>query len=103
MGPLQLEAPEQQSECWASTGALAPPAASKAIDGGQPMSASEQMYYYGAPLGHVVQYEERLRNARCHKTIRELIRHRPVRRAAMGPASLPTLQTFFGQAVVDEA
>lgn len=40
------------------------------------MSASEQMYYFDAPLAHVVDYEDRLRMSRCEKTIRVVNRSR---------------------------
>jgi len=41
----------------------------------QAMNASELLYFFGAPLAHVVDYEERLRAARCEKTIREVARN----------------------------
>lgn len=40
----------------------------------QAMNASEQMYFFGAPLAHVVDYEDRLRATRCEKTVREVAR-----------------------------
>ena len=42
----------------------------------QPMNASELMYFFGAPLAHVVDYENHLRASRCEKTIREMTRGR---------------------------
>jgi hypothetical protein len=56
----------------------------------QPMNASEQMYFFGAPLAHVVDYENHLRASRCEKTIREISRGR----RALGfplPLALPAL------------
>ena len=38
------------------------------------MNASEQMYFFGAPLAHVVDYEDRLRSSRCEKSIRDVAR-----------------------------
>jgi hypothetical protein len=40
----------------------------------QAMNASELMYFFGAPLAHVVDYEDCLRAARCDKTVREVTR-----------------------------
>ena len=42
----------------------------------QPMNASELMYFFGAPLAHVVDYENHLRASRCEKTFREMTRGR---------------------------
>lgn len=41
----------------------------------QAMNASELMYFFGAPLAHVVTYEDRLRASRCDKTIRDVARN----------------------------
>ena len=38
------------------------------------MNASEQMFFYGAPLAHVVCYEEHLRTLRAEKAARDLLR-----------------------------
>jgi hypothetical protein len=56
------------------------------------MNASELMYFFGAPLAHVVDYEDHLRANRSEKTIREMTRGRrtpgfPAQLAL--PASLP--------------
>ena len=40
------------------------------------MNASELMYFFGAPLAHVVDYENHLRASRCEKTFREMTRGR---------------------------
>ena len=58
--------------------------------GDWPMTASEQMFYLGAPLAHVVQYEERLRT-RWQTKSRDRARHRSI--AAHRPrasAAVPT-------------
>jgi len=49
------------------------------------MNASELMYFFGAPLAHVVDYENELRASRCERTIREMTRGR---RALGFPAQL---------------
>jgi hypothetical protein len=51
----------------------------------QAMNASELMYFFGAPLAHVVDYEDHLRANRCERTIREMTRGR---RAPGFPAPL---------------
>ena len=38
------------------------------------MSASELTYFFGAPLAHVVEYENRLRAARSEKVVRAVAR-----------------------------
>ena len=48
------------------------------IPASQPMNASELMYFFGAPLAHVVDYEDHLRAGRCEKTIREMTRGRRI-------------------------
>lgn len=40
----------------------------------QTMPASEQMFFFGAPFAHVVQYEEELRAGRHEKNLRQLTR-----------------------------
>ena len=40
----------------------------------QALNASEQMFFFGAPLAHVVLYEEHLRAVRQEKAIRQLAR-----------------------------
>ena len=40
------------------------------------MNASELMFFYGAPLAHIVAYEEELRAARRGKALRALTRAR---------------------------
>ena len=40
----------------------------------QAMNASELMFFLGAPLAHVVDYENRLRASRCEKVVREVAR-----------------------------
>ena len=41
---------------------------------GQAMNASELVFFLGAPLAHVVDYENRLRANRCEKVVREVAR-----------------------------
>ena len=42
----------------------------------QALNASEQMFFFGAPLAHVVLYEQHLRATRQEKAIRQLARTR---------------------------
>ena len=42
----------------------------------QAMSASELMYFFGAPLAHIVEYQDRLRTTRCEKSLRLVARSR---------------------------
>ena len=42
----------------------------------QAMSASELMYFFGAPLAHIVEYQDRLRSTRCEKSFRAAARSR---------------------------
>lgn len=44
------------------------------------MPASEQMFFFGAPFAHVVQYEEQLRANRHEKNLRRLARLHAVSR-----------------------
>ena len=45
------------------------------------LNASEQMFFFGAPLAHVVQYEEHLRAGRQERAFR---RHRLPERQRLG-------------------
>lgn len=40
------------------------------------MNAAEQMFFFGAPLAHIVGYEEHLREARREQAARRLARSR---------------------------
>ncbi len=40
------------------------------------LNASEQMFFFGAPLAHVVQYEDTVRVARQDRTIKQITRAR---------------------------
>jgi hypothetical protein len=40
------------------------------------MTASEQMYFFGAPLAHVVLYEEVRRTSQRQRQLREAVRQR---------------------------
>ncbi len=90
---VQLCRPEQQAGSGSTrsvTGDSAPP----------DMNASEQMYFLGAPLAHVVAYEDTLRTARCEKTIRDGSRGR---RPAGFPAQLASPLPISGTGASDDA
>jgi hypothetical protein len=62
----------------------------------QAMNASELMFFFGAPLAHVVDYEERLRANRCEKVVREVARScRTLQLHA--PIAMPPVQHAAGQ------
>ena len=52
------------------------------------MNASELMFFFGAPLAHVVRYESHLREMRHTKTVRHLARTRKARDFTSGMATL---------------
>ena len=88
---VQLCRPEQNAD--SSSLNLALPA--READGRlapQAMNASELMYYYGAPLAHVVEYEDRLRMSRCEKIVRVGTRNRRAPLFGLDPASPVTAQ-----------
>jgi hypothetical protein len=62
------------------------------------MNASEQMFFFGAPLAHVVCYEEHLRQQRVERLARDSLRaRRPLHDQALGaPSSSP--QCVFANA-----
>ena len=59
-----------------STRALAPASGDGDAQLLQAMSASELMYFFGAPLAHIVEYQDRLRSTRCEKSFRAAARSR---------------------------
>jgi hypothetical protein len=73
---LDLPRPQQtmRDRCW--TLALPRPSGADPLLGPEMMTAAEQMFFFGAPLAHVVQFEEHLRLTRQEQAARRLLRCR---------------------------
>jgi hypothetical protein len=54
------------------------------------MSASELMYFHGAPLAHVVSYEDHLRATRCERIVRVVTRGRRALDSHVRAVALPS-------------
>ena len=80
MDMVQLRRPAPPARPYSWTVALSRPAQAGAPLGMEEMNASEQMFFFGAPLAHVVSYEEHLRQLRAERAARDLLRtRRPIR------------------------
>jgi hypothetical protein len=96
MGPLmKFEKPGGRSPAGRSralTIDLPKPARPGAALRPEAMSASELMFVFGAPLAHVVDYEEHQRASRREKAVRALVRSRRSfdRRGLTLPERLPS-------------
>ena len=65
-----------QSYAWS----IALPTRRRAEPDQSTMTASELMFFYGAPLAHIVAYEQHLRSARNRQAMRGMLRCvRPIR------------------------
>ena len=76
MDILELRRPQLKAVERSWTVALPRPHGRAHLLSAQTMSAAEQMFFFGAPLAHVVQYEERLKVMRQDHAARRLIRAR---------------------------
>jgi hypothetical protein len=65
--------PKPAEPCW--TIVLAPRDGARALQA-ETMTAAEQMFFFGAPLAHVVEYEEQLKVLRREQAARRLARAR---------------------------
>jgi hypothetical protein len=69
---LRRRSPDADSYAW--TFALARPAGPGRVLRPEAMNASEQMFFFGAPLAHVVQYEDHLKAVRHERAAKDLAR-----------------------------
>jgi hypothetical protein len=79
MDVVQLRRPAPQARPYSWTVALSRPARPGVPLRSDELNASEQMFFFGAPLAHVVCYEEHLRQQRAERLARDSMRaRRPV-------------------------
>jgi hypothetical protein len=73
---LELRRPQPKTEerCWSVV--LPRPRGAERFLRAETMNAAEQMFFFGAPLAHVVQYEEHLRSSRQEQAARRMMRGR---------------------------
>jgi hypothetical protein len=76
MSVAQLREPPQQVQRHSWTLVLSRKTASGRPVRAAEMNASELMFFFGAPLSHVVRYEDHLRAARAEKLARGAMRSR---------------------------
>ena len=76
MTVAQLRPPRRHAEPYSWTVALSRPARADRTLHFEEMNASEQMFFFDAPLAHVVLYEDHLRQVRADKAARDLLRAR---------------------------
>ena len=76
MDTLDLSRPplERADRCW--TIVLPRPCGTDRSLRPEAMNAPEQMFFFGAPLAHIVEYEEHLREVRREQAARRLARSR---------------------------
>ena len=93
MGLVQLHRLEQRACSGSASGKRQPVDRIGKTVAPHAMSASELMYFFGAPLAHVVSYEDHLRTSRCEKTIRVVTRSRraPDFYAQIAPSPYPVM------------
>jgi hypothetical protein len=72
--PIRTPLPAAGRYAW--TIALPRPGRGGTAPVAQDMDASELMFFFGAPLAHVVHYEQHLRQVRAEKAQRALLRSR---------------------------
>jgi hypothetical protein len=76
MSVAQLREPRQEVQRHSWTLVLSRKTASGRPVRSEEMNASELMFFFGAPLSHVVRYEDHLRAARAEKLARGAMRSR---------------------------
>jgi hypothetical protein len=76
MDVVQLREPAPQPRSYSWTVALSRPAKPGVPLRCAELNASEQMFFFGAPLAHVVCYEEHLRQQRVERLARDSLRAR---------------------------
>ena len=71
---LRRPQPKAEGRCW--TVVLPRPRGAERFLRAETMNAAEQMFFFGAPLAHVVLYEEHLRSTRQEIAARRMMRAR---------------------------
>ena len=69
---LRRRSPGSDSYAWSFT--LTRPAGRERVLPPETMNAAEQMFFFGAPLAHVVRYEDHLKAVRHEKAARGMAR-----------------------------
>ena len=78
MEARQLQRPPREARQYSWSVVLPRPRARNVPLRPETLNASEQMFFFGAPLAHVVRYEEHLKATRQERTFKHLARSRRV-------------------------
>ena len=90
-GAAPCQPQSSPGRCWSV--ALPRPHGANRLLSPETMSAGEQMFFLGAPVAHVVQYEQHLRDLRHEQATRRLVRTRGPHNLVRGLTGPPPLCT----------